>query len=99
MKSQNLFDQLYKVKLHEVTLRELLILQSIYVTETGSQKYELIKMQPEPRFFYKTFLELDGSNMVSILAFDSNSIAQLLDEKNEKFFTNEFPIIYQVKVA
>lgn len=72
--SQNLFDELYKVKLHEVTLRELLILQSIYVTETGTQKYELLKMQPDPRFFYKSFLELDGSNMVSILSFDSNSI-------------------------
>lgn len=69
-----MFDELYKVKLHEVTLRELLILQSIYVTETGTQKYELLKMQPDPRFFYKSFLELDGSNMVSILSFDSNSI-------------------------
>jgi hypothetical protein len=44
MDSQNLYDDLYKVKIHEITLRELLILQSIYVTETGTQKYELLKM-------------------------------------------------------
>jgi hypothetical protein len=37
-------------------------------------------------FFYKTFLELDGSNMVSILAFDSNSIMELLDQKNSHLF-------------
>ena len=94
-----MFDELYKVKLHEITLRELLILQSIYVTETGTQKYELLKMQPDPRFFYKSFLELDGTNMVSILSFDSNSIKQLLSENNQCFFNSEYPIIYQVKVA
>jgi hypothetical protein len=69
-----LYDDIYKVKLYEITLRELLILQSIHETETGTHKYDLIKMQPDPRFFYKSFLELDGSNMVSILSFDSNSI-------------------------
>jgi hypothetical protein len=37
--------------------------------------------------------------MVSILSFDSNSIKQLLAEKNQHFFNREYPIIYQVKVA
>jgi len=37
--------------------------------------------------------------MVSILSFDSNSIKQLLAEKNQQYFSDEYPIIYQVKVA
>ena len=55
---------------------------------------ELLKMQPDPRFFFKSFLELDGSNMVSILSFDSNSIKQLLCEENEQYFNEEYPVVY-----
>jgi len=36
--------------------------------------------------------------MVSILAFDSASMAHLLSEDNERYFSEEFPIIYRVKV-
>ena len=56
-------------------------------------------MQPDPRFFYKTFLELDCSNMVSILAFDSKSVQHLLADENQHLFNKEYPIIYKVKVA
>ena len=88
---------MYKIKLHEITLRELLILQSIYLTDTTSLINELIGMQPDPRFFYKTFLELDATNMVSILSFDSTNISKLLDDSNSGLFSKEFPIIYKVK--
>jgi hypothetical protein len=96
---ENIYEDLYKIKIHEITLRELLILQSIYVTSNASEVVELIKIQPDPRFFYKTFLELDCSNMVSILAFDSKSIQHLLAEKNKHLFNIDYPIIYKIKVA
>ena len=35
--------------------------------------------------------------MVSILAFDSNSIRSLLSEKFEEFFNSEYPIFYKNK--
>lgn len=57
-----------------------------------------MKEQPNPRFFYKSFLELDGSNMVSILAFDSGSMEHLLSEDNEEFFNPEYPVIYRTKI-
>jgi hypothetical protein len=55
-------------------------------------------MQPNPSFFYKTFLELDGSNMVTMLAFDSGSMESLLSDKNNHLFNAEFPILYKSKV-
>jgi hypothetical protein len=55
-------------------------------------------MQPDPKFFYKTFLELDGSNMASILAFDSGCIECLLSDNNKQYFSSEFPIIYKNKM-
>ena len=48
--------------------------------------------------FYKSFLELDGSNMVSILSFDSRSMKQLLSDKHKKMFQAEFPIFYKNKI-
>lgn len=83
----NFYGNVYKVKIHEVTLRELLCLQSFYLCKTSSDIVNLVKMQPNPTFFYKTFLELDGANMVSILAFDSGSMKQLLGEHNSQYFS------------
>jgi len=49
--------------------------------------------------FYKSFLELNGANMVSILAFDNKSMKILLDEKtNKDYFSEEFPIFYKNKM-
>ena len=70
----------------------------MYITETEYFKYEVIKMQSDPRFFYKSYLELDCSNMVSILSFDTHYIKNLLNEENQKFFDNKFPIIYAIKM-
>jgi len=55
-------------------------------------------MQPNMQFFYKTFLELDCGNMVAILAFDSTALGELLHEKNNHLFSDEYPIIYKVKM-
>lgn len=55
-------------------------------------------MQPNPSFFYKTFLELDGSNMVTMLAFDSGSMKSLLSDENKHLFNSEYPIMYKSKV-
>jgi len=74
--------EVYKVKIFEITLRELMILMSFYICKTQSDIVTLVKSQPNPRFFYKSFLELDGANMVSILAFDSGSMEHLLSDDN-----------------
>lgn len=48
--------------------------------------------------FFKSFLEFDGANMVSILSFDSRSMSSLLSESNSRFFTEEYPLIYKNKI-
>jgi len=59
----------------------------------------LVKDQPMPQVFYKAFLEFDGSNMVSMLSFDSRSMAHLLDDSNSDYFSETFPIFYRNKIA
>lgn len=48
--------------------------------------------------FYKSFLELDGSNMASILSFDSRSLRVLLNDKNNQYFQQQYPIFYKNKI-
>ena len=49
--------------------------------------------------FFKSFLEFDCANMVSLLSFDSRSLECLLDlEANDRFFNDSFPIFYKNKV-
>lgn len=93
------YTQIYRIKIDEITLRELLILQSFYLSKNNSDVVKLVKKQPNPSLFYKTFLELDCANMASILAFDSGSMESLLNSKNTKYFSELFPIIYKNKIA
>ena len=94
----NYYYDIYKIKIHEVTLRELLILQSLYLCKTQSEISSLVDLQPKPQFFYKSFLEFDGANILSVLSFDSKAVASLLSEDNSDYFSEEFPVIYQNKV-
>ena len=48
--------------------------------------------------FYKAFLELDGSNLVSILSFDSRSMEFLLQDQFSEYFSKEYPIFYKNKI-
>jgi len=45
--------------------------------------------------FFKVFLELDCKNMLNYLVFDSRSIMTLLSEKNQPYFSNEFPLFFK----
>jgi hypothetical protein len=58
---------------------------------------DLVNDQPNPLVFYKTFLELDGANMISILSFDSRSMRFLLDDCFNEYFSAQYPIFYRVK--
>ena len=50
-----------------------------------------------PTLFYKSLLELDGTNMTSILSFDSKSMQYLLDEEFIEHFNDKFPMFYKNK--
>jgi hypothetical protein len=48
--------------------------------------------------FYKSCLELDGTNMVSILAFDTRSMNYLLDDQFKEYFSITYPLFYRNKI-
>ena len=59
---------------------------------------ELVQNQPNPQVFYKSFLEFDGSNMVSILSFDGRSMKYLLRDEFESYFSSDYPLFYRNKI-
>ena len=93
------YDGIYKVRINDITLRELLLFQSLYVCSTQSDILKLVKSQANPSVFYKSFLELDGTNMTSILSFDSRSMNYILDDRFSEFFQSDFPMFYKNKIA
>lgn len=73
-------------------------MNSLYLSKTLSDIVEIVQDQPNPTVFYKSCLELDASNMASILAFDSRSMEKLLSEEFEEFFDPTYPIFYKNKI-
>jgi hypothetical protein len=74
-----------------------LIFKSIFYSKTSDAISEIVRSQPNPSVFYKSFLELNGSNFVSMLSFDTRSMTFLLGDKFKSYFSNNYPIFYQNK--
>jgi hypothetical protein len=91
------YTDVYQVEVHAPTLRDLLLLKSLYICRTLADIITLVESQPNPSMLYKCFLELDGSNMTSILSFDSRSMRFLLSENHTEYFNSDFPIFYRNK--
>lgn len=72
-----------------------MIMQSIYACTTNAMIIDLVNDQPNPTMFYDATFELDGSNMASLLSFDSRTMEYLLNEKFDEYFTEETPIFYK----
>ena len=92
------YESIFSLRVNDITLRELLLFQSLYVCGTQTDILNMVKDQPDPRVFFKTFLELDGTNMVTILSFDSRAMKVLLDEEMSHYFTPEYPLFYKSKI-
>lgn len=95
---------LYEVRLSESTLRDLMIIKSLYLCRRDIDIFNIVKEQPYPELFFKSFFELDFSNMATILAFEPRSVEYLLDEENKEWFEKRvkesyaYPLFYKNKL-
>ena len=46
-----------------MTLKDLILVQSVFQCETANEILELINLQPNHRIFYSSFMELDFANL------------------------------------
>jgi hypothetical protein len=93
------FTDIYRLKVHEITLRELMLVQSLYASKTASDVSHLVALQPSPALFFKVFLELGMKSMVPYLSFDSRSVKSILSPEHDEYFKNnnfdKFPVFYK----
>ena len=81
--------------MEETTLRELVFVQSVFKSNNVFHLIDLIKLQPNMTTFFKCFMELDKANLVTIFAFDSRIVRELIG--NEEKNTHTYPIFYKIK--
>ena len=79
-----------------MSLREVLIFQSICNCQQQHHLERLIALQDNISMFTKTFLDFGKMNLIHLLAFDGNSIKALLHERHGDNYVSEYPLIYMV---
>lgn len=73
-------------------------MQSFYMCQSEESIMNLVKMQPNAKLFYKTFLELGASNLTTILSFNSKAVEYLLSNQHKQLFDTEYPVIYKTQI-
>lgn len=89
------FEDIFKIRLHELTLRELLLIQSLYSVQKQGDISKLVNDQPTPLIFYKVSINLGIKSLTNYIAFDSKSLQSLLSSKNSQYFSDQYPLFYQ----
>lgn len=77
-----------------MTLIETIFIQGIFACKTMPDIIKLIFLQPDPSLFFKSFIELDNANMVSLLSFDSRCVNRLLSDLDKIECKN--PVFYKI---
>lgn len=96
---------LYSVKIDRITLREMLVFKSLQLCKRMADIQDIVKLQPLPGIFFKSFFELDFSNMVSILSFNSGAMSHLLSDNYKEFAEARivrevyYPLFYKNKIV
>jgi len=80
--NQTEFIDLYKVKIYSQTLRERLLLQSIFGCESEKEMIELIEDQPNPCILYESYFELENRSLLTYLIQFQKVYNKLLSEEN-----------------
>jgi len=75
------------------------MIKSLLICKTQLDVSNLVSQQPDSSFFFKSMLEFEGNNLVSLLSFDSTSMKRLLSEENNELFTDRYPLFYKNKLA
>lgn len=92
------FEDIYTIRLDATKLDELILLQSLFLLDSVTDIMRLIDLQPNKELFFKSFMELDHSNLIQILSFESRFIKLLLEDVNKSTITKFIhPLFYKMQ--
>lgn len=81
-----------------MALNDLMFVQGLFLLDSVTEIMNIIELQPSMDIFFKSFMELDHSNMLQILSFESRFMERLLHEaiiSDEMTFNH--PLFYQMQ--
>ena len=79
-----------------MSIWEIFLIQGIFCCSSQDDMANLIESLPDTSIFFKSFLELDLANFVTILSFDSRCIKALLTESSTSKIDHQYPIFYKI---
>lgn len=92
------YENIFQIKLMETSLQELIMIQSLFLLDSANDIHTLIGSQPNKNFFFKSYMELDHSNLVQILSFESRIIKKLLENHDSiGKFKYSYPLFYTMQ--
>jgi hypothetical protein len=72
------FETLYSIRMQMLSLREIMIFSSLTKCKSSRDILNVVQDNIFPASFYKSSLDFEGANMLSLLTFDSRSMHFLL---------------------
>lgn len=57
---------------------------------------KIIRQTPDSSILFRSYLEIDMANIVSILSFDSDTVSALLSPENIEQINHKYPIFYRI---
>ena len=80
-------------------LHELIFIQGLFLLDSVTDIMRMIELQPSKDIFFKSFMELDHSNLIQILSFESRFIDKLLQDtiNNSQNYNPQYPIFYKMQ--
>lgn len=89
------YKEVLVISVDETALRELVMISSIFKLQTAFQVIDLIRQQPDLTLYFKSFMELDKANLISIFSCSSLVIRELMSNKHKAKI--DYPIFYKIK--
>ena len=77
-------------------LWEILLFQGVFCCSSQDEMSKLITQLPDATIFFKSYLELDLANLITILSFDGRSIKALLTDSNVEKLDKRFTVFYKI---
>jgi len=79
-------------------LNDLIFIQGLFLLDSVTEIMKIIELQPTKDIFFRSFMELDHSNMIQILSFESRFIERLLEEViTSDSYSFDHPLFYKMQ--
>jgi len=92
------YEEVYSIKLEAMALTNLIFIQGVFLLDSITEIMKMIELQPTKDIFFRSFMELDHSNMIQILSFESRFIERLLEEViTTDHYSFDHPLFYKMQ--